>query len=155
MQYSADVINDTSDEMHGHLVMSEIPAPDTDYRYVPLELPEEDFQTVEAAAAAARPEVDGTVPLGDSDAVLTAQASTSAVSTASEPPSDTVPSMDGPVQQPPVQPCVVESTSGNSDSAAEVTIPPSKSAVYHNKNFKDPPSVHYKHFWWLFKAIYS
>ena len=118
MQYSAEVIDDVSDELHGRLVMSEIPSQDTDYRYLPCELPE----------AAAGPEVDGTVPLGDSDAVLAAQPSTSAVSTASEPPCDTVSSMEGPMQ-----PQEVESTSSNAGSASEVTIPSSKSAVYHSK----------------------
>ena len=141
VQYSAEVIDDVNDELHDRFVMTEIPSQDSDYRTVSLEWPEADSQTVEAAAG---PEVDDTVPLGDSDAVLTAQSSTCAVSTASEPPCDTVSSMGGPSQ-----PQDVEINSGNAagasadpsagPSAAEVTIPSSKSALYHSKQFKAPP----------------
>ena len=137
VQYSAEVIDDVNDELNGRLVLTETSSPDTDYRYVPFELPETNSQSEEAAAG---PEVDGTVPPGDSDAVLTAHTSTSAVSTAPEPPVDTVSSMDGPSQ-----PQDAESNSGNAagtsagHSSAEVTIPSAKSALYHGKTFKAPP----------------
>ena len=130
VQYSAEVIDDVNDELNGRLVLAETSSPDTDYRYVP-------FESEEVAAG---PEVDGTVPPGDSDAVLTAHTSTSAVSTASEPPVDTVSSMDGPSQ-----PQDADYNSGNATgtsaghSSAEVTIPSAKSALYHCKKFKAPP----------------
>lgn len=133
VHYSADVNN----ELHGRLVLSESTTPEDNYRYVPFELPETDSESVDAAAG---PEVDGTVPLGDSDAVLTGHTSTCAISTAPEPPDDTVSSTNGLSQ-----PQQAESNSGNAagasagHSAAEVTIPSAKSALYHSKNFKDPP----------------
>ena len=135
VHYSADVIDDVNDELHGHLVLSEKPSTEADYRYVPFEMPVTELESVDAAVG---PEVDGTVPLGDSDAVLTGHTSSCSVSTAPEPPDDTVSSMNGQPQQP-------ESNSGNAagasagHSAAEVTIPSAISAIYHTKYFKDPP----------------
>ena len=79
VHYSADVIDDVNDDLHGHLVLSETPTTQDDYRYVPFELPVTHDES-------AGPEVDGTVPLGDSDAVLTGHTSSCAISTASEPP---------------------------------------------------------------------
>ena len=128
VHYTSRVIDDPNDELYGRLVMTESTNTDSAYRYVP-------YESVNAAAG---PEVDDTVPLGDSDAVLAEHTPSCTASTASEPPDDTVPSTNGRSQAQ-----QAESHSGNAagtSAAADVTIPPGTSAVYRPKQFKDPPA---------------